>query len=168
MRAAQRAPPRRLPSQTAGPRLRPQALKHLWNHPAFPSVGEGPLHIYVGVLPSQVPKASPLLLALHHRSVAKEVLLEEAALGVLKLRLSSQEPRLPGPARRVLGPLLRPRWVEMPRPLHGASNRKAARAGVGLLPRTCSQDKWRGKGPKHISALSPEIRFLPLQSRNCG
>ena len=140
------------------------------------------------MVPWQVPQASEMVLAPPHRLDATEALVEETLLRVLKLRLSllwllklameelvvelarrALEPRKPGQARRALGPQLRPQWLELLQALRGASTRKAARAWVALRSRACSLDKWRGKGSKHIGALSSKILSQHPQSRrNCG
>ena len=70
---------------------------------------------------------------------------------------------------QALGPLLRPLGLQLLQAQHAVSTQKPEHAVAALRSRTCSLAKWRGKGSKHIGALSSKILSQHPQSRrNCG
>ena len=129
----------------------------------------------------QVRQARGLALATPYPKEAKEALLEEALLQVLELRLQVLWPlklALGAPVAeptlgaleflQALGPRLRPLGQQLLQAQHAVATRKPAHAVVALSTRTCSLCTRRGRGSKHIGALSPNIRAPARQSRYCG
>ena len=144
-----------------------------------PTGGEVQLQTWAETFPWQVRQARGLALATPYPKEAKESLLEEALLQVLELRLQVLWPlklALGAPVAeptlveflQALGPLLRPLGQQLLQAQHAVSTRKPKPAVVALSTRTCSLCTRRGRGSKHIGALSPNIRAPARQSRYCG
>ena len=146
-----------------------------------PTGGEVQLQTWAEAFPWQVRQARGLALATPYPKEATEALLEEALLQVLELRLQVLWPlklALGAPVAeptlgaleflQALGPLLRPLGQQLLQAQHAVSTRKPEHAVVALSSRTCSLCTRRGRGSKHIGALSPNIRAPARQSRYCG